>query len=86
MDRGWIAGQRIGGGRVVRRADSALWSAWRQPAGGSSRHLGSCYFHASIAALAKATPDKLRAAIRDNPGGGYRVRFVDGPEEIVSTR
>ncbi|MFZ1087586.1 MAG: hypothetical protein WAN35_21710 [Terracidiphilus sp.] len=45
--------------------------------------LGSCYFHASIAALAKAAPEKLRAAISENPGGGYRVRFVDGPDEIV---
>jgi len=45
--------------------------------------LGSCYFHASIAALAKASPEKLRSAISENPGGGYRVRFVDGPEEVV---
>ena len=45
--------------------------------------LGSCYFHASIAALAKAAPDALRSAIRDNPGGGYRVHFVEGPEEVV---
>jgi hypothetical protein len=45
--------------------------------------LGSCYFHASIAALSKIAPEKLRAAISENPGGGYRVRFVDGPDEIV---
>ncbi len=45
--------------------------------------LGSCYFHASIAALAQAAPEVLRAAIRENPGGGYRVRFFDGPEEVV---
>jgi hypothetical protein len=45
--------------------------------------LGSCYFHASIAALAQAAPDALRDAIHENPGGGYRVHFFDGPEEVV---
>jgi hypothetical protein len=45
--------------------------------------LGSCYFHASIAAVAHASPEALRRAIRENPGGGYRVRFLDGPEEVV---
>ncbi|MGA3370346.1 MAG: hypothetical protein ABSC48_01145 [Terracidiphilus sp.] len=45
--------------------------------------LGSCYFHATIAALAKATPETLRGAIRENPGGGYRVHFFSGPEEVV---
>jgi hypothetical protein len=45
--------------------------------------LGSCYFHASIAALAKVAPETLREAISGNPGGGYRVRFVEGPVEVV---
>jgi hypothetical protein len=45
--------------------------------------LGSCYFHASIAALAKVAPETLRNAIGSNPGGGYRVRFSQGPEELV---
>jgi len=45
--------------------------------------LGSCYFHASIAALAQSSPATLRAAIRSNPGGGYRVHFLDGPDEVV---
>jgi hypothetical protein len=45
--------------------------------------LGSCYFHASIAALAKIAPDTLRNAISSNSEGGYRVRFVEGPEEVV---
>ncbi len=45
--------------------------------------LGSCYFHASIAALAKIAPETLRGAISSNPGGGYRVHFLDGPEEVV---
>jgi hypothetical protein len=45
--------------------------------------LGSCYFHASIAALAKVTPETLRGAISPNPGGGYRVHFFSGPDEVV---
>jgi hypothetical protein len=45
--------------------------------------LGSCYFHASIAALAKSAPQTLRGAISRNPLGGYRVHFFDGPDEIV---
>jgi hypothetical protein len=45
--------------------------------------LGSCYFHASIASLAKAAPETLRGAISQNPDGGYRVHFFDGPDEAV---
>jgi len=45
--------------------------------------LGTCYFHASIAELAKVSPETLRGAISENPSGGYRVRFVSGPEETV---
>jgi hypothetical protein len=46
--------------------------------------LGSCYFHASIAAIANRSPDKLRDAIREIQGGGYTVRFVDGSTETVN--
>ena len=45
--------------------------------------LGSCYFHASVAAIAQVAPDVLRKAISANPGGGYQVHFIDGPSEIV---
>jgi hypothetical protein len=45
--------------------------------------LGSCYFHSSIAALAKAAPDTLRNAISRNPMGGYLVHFSTGPDEAV---
>ncbi len=45
--------------------------------------LGSCYFHASIAALAMAAPDKVRAAIRKNFPVGYKVHFASGPDEAV---
>jgi hypothetical protein len=45
--------------------------------------LGSCYFHATIAALARANPQALQNAISSVPDASYRVRFVDGPEESV---
>jgi hypothetical protein len=45
--------------------------------------LGSCYFHASIASLAKTAPGTLRSSISQSSDGGYRVRFFDGPEEAV---
>ena len=45
--------------------------------------LGSCYFHSSIAALAKAAPETLRGAIGRNALGGYRVHFASGPDEVV---
>ena len=45
--------------------------------------LGSCYFHASLAAVAAAAPDTLRNAIAPNPGGGYRVHFTRGQDEVV---
>jgi hypothetical protein len=45
--------------------------------------LGSCYFHASIAALAKVSPEILRAAISPDPAGGYQVHFFNGPAEVV---
>ncbi len=45
--------------------------------------LGTCYFHASVAAVATVAPQTIRNAISQNPGGGYRVRFFQGPEETV---
>ena len=45
--------------------------------------LGSCYFHASIASLARTVPETLRNAISQLPDGSYRVRFFDGPAERV---
>lgn len=45
--------------------------------------LGSCYFHASVAALAKAVPDTMRQAIVPEPGGAYRVHFFEGADEVV---
>jgi len=45
--------------------------------------LGSCYFHASIAALAQAVPGTLRSAITGDAATGYHVHFFSGPDELV---
>ena len=45
--------------------------------------LGSCYFHASIAAIAHRHPDSLRLALHETGAGVYTVRFVDGGSETV---
>jgi hypothetical protein len=55
-------------------------------------NLGSCYFHAVIAALAEAQPEGLRRMIQANPDGTYTVRFADAvtekayPEDIQYAR
>jgi hypothetical protein len=45
--------------------------------------LGSCFFHASVAAVARANPAAIRNAISGNSQSGYRVHFVTGPDELV---
>jgi len=45
--------------------------------------IGSCYFYASIAALAATQPDSLRQAILSDENGGLRVRFADGKIEQI---
>ena len=45
--------------------------------------LGSCFFHASLAAIAQASPSSLRDAIHGNAKSGYRVHFLSGPDELV---
>jgi hypothetical protein len=45
--------------------------------------LGSCYFHATIAALARSNPDTLRDAIHRNGDGSFTVHFFSGPDESV---
>jgi Calpain family cysteine protease len=47
--------------------------------------LGSCYFHAAIAAIAKADPGAIRKAIGGDAKTGYRVHFISGPDEMVFT-
>jgi hypothetical protein len=43
--------------------------------------LGSCYFHAVIAALAEFQAQGLRRMIQTNGDGTYTVRFADGAKE-----
>jgi len=45
--------------------------------------LGSCFFHAALAAIAQDRPSVLRQAIRGNAQTGYRVHFFSGADEIV---
>jgi hypothetical protein len=43
--------------------------------------LGSCYFHAVIAALAEFQPEGLQRMIQANSDGTYTVRFADAEKE-----
>ena len=64
--------------------DTALYGAQGiSPQAVRQGQLGSCYFHATIAALAKIAPGTLRNAIRQNPNGGYKVHFFSGADEAV---
>jgi hypothetical protein len=45
--------------------------------------LGSCYFHAVIAALAQRRGDMIRKMIQSNPDGSYTVTFGDGKKETA---
>jgi hypothetical protein len=44
--------------------------------------LGSCYFHASVAAVAKVSPASIKSAINGD-AKGYKVHFLSGPDEVV---
>ncbi len=45
--------------------------------------LGSCYFHASLAAISKLAPNAIKQTLSGNPTSGYRVHFLSGPDELV---
>lgn len=45
--------------------------------------LGSCYFHAVIAALARSNPEVLKKMIQANPDGTFTVQFADGKKETA---
>jgi hypothetical protein len=64
--------------------DTALYGAHGiSPQSVRQGQLGSCYFHATISALAKTAPGTLHNAIRQNPNGGYKVHFFSGTDEAV---
>jgi hypothetical protein len=54
-----------------------------QPEGVRQGRLGSCYFHAVIAALARANPEILKKMIQSNPDGTFTVQFADGKKETA---
>jgi len=45
--------------------------------------LGSCYFHAVVAALAQRREDAIRKMIQSNTDGSYTVTFGDGKKETA---
>jgi tetratricopeptide (TPR) repeat protein len=47
--------------------------------------LGSCYFHSTMAAIARTHPEKIQEFIRDHGDGTFTVRFADGKEEKTHT-
>ncbi|HWG19454.1 MAG TPA: hypothetical protein VG225_02920 [Terracidiphilus sp.] len=75
-----LAGPEVG---LAQHAAPLYGPVGVSPAAVKQGRLGSCYFHASVAAMASAMPDVLRQAIAAEPGGGYRVHFFDGRDELV---
>jgi hypothetical protein len=45
--------------------------------------LGSCYFFATLSALAQASPQVIQKLIQDNNDGSYTVQFPDGKKETA---
>lgn len=78
-----LAAQGMHGAATAQNAGTLYGPHGVSPLAVRQGTLGSCYFHASIAALAKQAPQTLRGAISRNPLGGYRVHFFDGPDENV---
>jgi hypothetical protein len=63
-------------------ADSELYGPnGVRPEGVRQGKLGSCYFHAVIAAVAQSNPGSFERMIRANPDGTYTVQFADGVKE-----
>ena len=52
-----------------------------RPEGVRQGKLGSCYFHAVIAAVAQSNPDSFKRMIQANADGTYTVQFADGVKE-----
>ena len=45
--------------------------------------MGSCYFHAAVAALAGSNPEMIKRLIRCNADSSYTVEFPDGKKETA---
>jgi hypothetical protein len=46
-------------------------------------YVGSCYFHATVAALAQTNPEMLKRMIKENSDSSFAVQFGDGRKETV---
>jgi hypothetical protein len=71
------------GTAVAQNADALYGPSGVSPMAVRQGVLGTCYFHASLAAVAKASPSVIRNAISGDAQRGYRVHFLSGPEELV---
>lgn len=54
-----------------------------RPEGVRQGALGSCYFHAVVAAMAQTKPQVLKDMIRSGGGGTFTVHFADGKQETA---
>jgi len=67
----------------VANADDLYGSKGIVPEAVRQGRLGSCYFHAVIAAMAERRPDTIRKMIQSNADGSYSVTFGDGKKETA---
>ena len=67
----------------ARSADDLYGSKGIVPEAVVQGKLGSCYFHAVIAALAQRRADLIRKLIQANSDGSYTVTFGDGKKETA---
>jgi hypothetical protein len=68
---------------VAGAADDLYGSKGVVPEAVRQGRLGSCYFHAVIAALAERRDDSIRKMIQSNSDGSYTVTFGDGKKETA---
>jgi hypothetical protein len=68
---------------AAKAADNLYGSKGIVPQAVVQGKLGSCYFHAVIAALAQRREDMIRKMIQANPSGSYTVTFGDGKKETA---
>ena len=64
-------------------ADNLYGSKGVVPEAVRQGRLGSCYFHAVVAALAQRRQDIIRKMIQSNPDESYTVTFGDGKKETA---
>ncbi len=70
----------LAGGRA---ADDLYGAKGVTPEAVRQGNLGSCYFHAVIAAMAQRREDTIRKMIQSNSDGSYTVTFGDGKKETA---